>query len=374
MEESMANKKDYYESLGISKGATNDEIKKAYRKLAKKYHPDVNKEAGADVRFKEIQEAYDVLTDPQKRAQYDQYGHAAFDQNGGYGGFQQGFGGFEDINDIFGSFFGGGFSSGRRQSSGPRKGQDRFMQMKVNFMDAVFGKTETVSLDVDEVCDHCHGSGAQSKSDIGVCSTCNGKGSVVSQQRTPFGVFQSQSACPDCQGTGKSVKNKCSKCAGKGYNRKRMDVEVKIPAGIQSGQQLRIPSKGERGEHGGPNGDLFIEILVLKHKFFVREGKNIFVSVPISAIDATLGTKVDVPTVYGDVELTIPAATQHGTQFRLKGKGVKDLRSNTVGDQFVEIQIEVNRKLTKEEKALYEKLKEISNKETVFDKFKKNFK
>ncbi len=374
MEGSMANKKDYYESLGIAKNATNDEIKKAYRTLAKKYHPDVNKDAGADVRFKEVQEAYDILTDPQKRAQYDQHGHAAFEQNGGFGGYQQGFGGFEDINDIFGSFFGGGFGGSRRQSTGPLKGQDRFMQMKVDFMDAVFGKTETVTLDVDEVCDVCMGSGAQSKSDIQVCPTCNGKGTVVSQQRTPFGVFQSTTTCPDCNGTGKTVKNKCTKCSGKGYNRKKVDVEVKIPSGIQSGQQLRIPNKGERGANGGPNGDLFIEILVLKHKFFIREGRNIHVSVPLSAIDATLGTKVDVPTVYGDVELTIPTGTQHGTQFRLKNKGVKDLRSGIVGDQFVEIQIEVSRKLSKEEKALYEKLKDISSKESVFDKFKKNFK
>ena|SRR5690554_621280 len=374
MEGRMANKKDYYESLGISKNATNDEIKKAYRTLAKKYHPDVNKEPGADVRFKEIQEAYDILTDPQKRAQYDQHGHAAFDQNGGFGGFQQGFGGFEDINDIFGSFFGGGFGGSRRNPNGPLKGQDRFMQMKVDFMDAVFGKTETITLDVDEVCDVCMGSGAQSKSDIHVCPTCNGKGTVVSQQRTPFGVFQSTTTCPDCNGTGKKVKNKCSKCGGKGYNRKRMDVEVKIPSGIQSGQQLRIHNKGERGTNGGPNGDLFIEVVVLKHKFFVREGRNIYVSVPLSVVDATLGTKVDVPTVYGDVELTIPAGTQHGTQFRLKNKGVKDLRSGVIGDQFVEIQVEVSRKLSKDEKALYEKLKDISSKESVFDKFKKNFK
>jgi molecular chaperone DnaJ len=369
----MANKKDYYESLGISKSATTDEIKKAYRTLAKKYHPDVNKEPGADVRFKEIQEAYDVLTDPQKRAQYDQHGHAAFDQNGGFGGFQQGFGGFEDLNDIFGSFFGGGFSSSRRQT-GPKKGQDRFMQMKVDFMDAIFGKTETLVVDVDEVCNECMGSGAQSKSDIGVCPTCNGKGSTVTQQRTPFGVFQSTTTCSDCQGTGKKIKNKCSKCSGKGYVRKRTNVDVKIPAGIQSGQQLRIAGKGERGHDGGPNGDLFIEILVLKHKYFVREGKNIFVTVPVSVVDATLGMKIDVPTVYGDVELTIPAGTQHGTQFRLKGKGVKDLRSSTIGDQFIEVQIEINRKLSKDEKELYEKLKEVSNKESVFEKFKKSFK
>lgn len=368
----MANKKDYYESLGITKSATPDEIKKAYRTLAKKYHPDVNKEEGTDIRFKEVQEAYDVLSDPQKRAQYDQHGHAAFDQNGGFGGFQQGFGGFEDLSDIFGSFFGGGAQRSSRQ--GPQKGQDRFMQMKINFMDVVYGKTETVVLDVDEVCDQCMGSGARSKSDIGVCSTCHGKGTIVTQQRTPFGVFQSSTTCPECHGTGKTVKVKCDKCNGKGYNRKRTNVEVKIPAGIQSGQQLRVPNKGERSQNGGPNGDLYIEIIVMAHKYFKREGKNIYINIPISSVDATLGTKVDIPTVYGDVELTIPAGTQHGTQFRLRGKGLQDLRTSTVGDQYVHVDIEVDKKLSKEEKALYEKLRSLSTKESVFDKFKKNFK
>lgn len=368
----MASKKDYYESLGISKSASSDEIKKAYRTLAKKYHPDVNKEAGADAKFKEIQEAYEVLTDPQKKAQYDQFGHAAFDQQGGFGQ-ASGFGGFEDLNDIFGSFFGGGFSQSSRRT-GPRKGQDRFMQMRVSFMDAVFGKDETITLDVDEVCDECMGSGAKSKDDIGVCSTCNGKGSIISQQRTPFGVFQSTNTCHDCQGTGKKIKNKCSKCSGKGYVRKRTNVEVKIPAGIMSGQQLRVTGKGERGTDGGPNGDLFLEILVAKHQYFQRDGKNIYIAVPISAIDATLGTNIDVPTVYGDVELTIPSGTQHGTQFRLKGKGVKDLRSSQVGDQYVEVKVEVEQKLSKEQKDLYEKLRQLSKKETVFDRFKKSFK
>ncbi len=370
----MSNKKDYYESLGVAKGATNDEIKKAYRTLAKQYHPDVNKDPGADVRFKEVQEAYDVLSDPQKRAQYDQFGHGAFDQNGGFGGFQSGFGGFDDLGDIFGSFFGGGFGSSRRQPTGPLKGQDRFMQMRVDFMDAIFGKVETITIDVDEVCDTCMGSGAQSKSDIEVCATCNGQGTILSQQRTPFGVFQSTATCPTCHGSGKTVKNKCSTCGGKGYNRKRTNVEVKIPAGILSGQQLRIPNKGERGHNGGPNGDLFIEIVVNKHKYFVREGKNIFISIPISIVDATLGTKIDVPTVHGEVELTIPAGTQHGTQFRLKSKGVKDLRSEAMGDQYVEVKIEISRKLNREEKQLYEKLRDISTKDSVFEKFKKNFK
>jgi molecular chaperone DnaJ len=369
----MAEKRDYYEVLGISKDATEADVKKAYRTLAKKFHPDVNKEAGADLKFKEVQEAYEILSDPQKKASYDQFGHAGM-EGANFGGFGQsgGFGGFEDLNDIFGSFFGGG--SSRQRSTGPRKGQDRFMQMKIDFMDAVFGKEESISLDVDEQCHECMGSGARSKDDIKVCPTCKGQGQVMTQQRTPFGVFQSASVCPDCQGTGKRIVNKCSKCNGKGYNRKRVTVDVKIPAGIQSGQQLRVSGKGERGASGGPNGDLFIEVFVLKHKFFERDGRNIHISVPLSVIDATLGTTIDVPTVYGDVELTIPAGTQHGTQFRLKAKGIKDIRTGELGDQYVEIRLEIDTKLNREQKELYEKLKSAGNKESVFDKFKKSFK
>lgn len=375
----MANKRDYYEVLGLQKGASEAEIKKAYRTLAKKYHPDMNKDANAEDKFKEVSEAYEVLSDPQKRANYDQFGHAGMEGAGGFGG-AGGFSsaGFDDLGDIFGSFFGGGFGgqSQSRRRTGPTKGQDRFMQMKVEFMDAIFGKTETINLGVDEVCSECLGSGAHSKDDITVCPTCGGSGNVVTQQRTPFGVFQSQSVCHECGGTGKKIKRKCNKCGGKGYEHKRVSVDVKIPAGIQSGQQLRVQGKGERGENGGPNGDLYMEVLVKKHDYFVRDGKNISIQVPISSVDATLGCEIDVPTVYGDVELTIPAGTQTGTQFRLRDKGVKDLRGGSNGDQYVQINIEVNKKLSKEEKDLYKKLKELqkkSGKESVFEKFKKAF-
>lgn len=371
------NKRDYYEVLGLSKGASEQEIKKAYRSLAKKYHPDMNKSADAEAKFKEINEAYEVLSDPQKKATYDQYGHAGMD-GAGFGGF--GGADFGDINDIFGSFFGGsgfgGFSSGRRSNNGPRRGQDRYMQMRISFLDAIFGKTETIKIDVEETCPDCQGSGAHSKDDIKVCSHCNGTGTVVTQQRTAFGVFQSQGVCPDCGGTGKTILKKCSRCNGKGYEKKKVEVEVKIPAGIQSGQQLRVPNRGERGINGGNNGDLFIEIIVSRHDFFNREGKNIYINIPISSVDATLGCTLDVPTVYGDVELTIPAGTQNNTQFRLKGKGVKDLRGGEQGDQYVQVNIEIPKKLSKEEKELYEKLRTIAkkNKESVFDKFKKAFK
>ncbi len=367
----MAEKRDYYEVLGITKGASDDEIKKAYRKMAKKYHPDVNKDPGAEEKFKEVNEAYEVLSDPQKKATYDQFGHAGMD-GASFGGGGFGAGGFGGFEDIFGSFFGGGFGGQRRAQSGPRKGNDRFMQMRIDFMDAIFGKTETVTLEVDEQCSECLGSGAKSKSDIETCSTCHGTGRVVTQQRTAFGVFQNESVCPDCHGTGKKIKNKCPKCNGKGYEHKRVKLDIKIPAGIQSGQQVRVPNKGERGINGGPNGDLYIEIIVARHKNFVREGNDIRISIPISVVDATLGCEVDVPTVYGDVSLKIPAGTQHGTQMRLKGKGVKSQRGQ--GDQYVEVRLEVPTKLSRDEKELYEKLRKANQSESVFEKFKKAFK
>lgn len=363
-------KRDYYEVLGLQKGATEAEIKKAYRQMAKKYHPDVNKEADAEAKFKEINEAYEVLSDPQKKANYDQYGHAGMDGAFG-GGFSGGFSDFGDINDIFGSFFGGGGSS-RRSYNGPRKGNDRFMQMRIDFMEAIFGKTEEVTIEVDEQCSECLGSGAKSKSDVQTCPKCNGSGQVQTQNRTPFGVFMSTGVCPDCNGTGKKILHKCYKCKGTGYEHKRVKLEIKIPAGIQSGQQIRVTGKGEKGINGGPNGDLYIEILVGRHESFVRDGNDIRVSVPLSAIDATLGCKIDVPTVYGDVELTIPAGTQHGTQFRLRGKGVKNARGQ--GDQYVEVRIDIPTKVSKEEYKHYEKLRDLQGKESVFEKFKKSFK
>lgn len=370
----MAEKRDYYEVLGISKGASDDEIKRAYRKMAKKYHPDVNKEPGAEEKFKEINEAYEVLSDPQKKATYDQFGHAGMDGAAGLGGGFSGFGGggFGGFDDIFSSFFGGGFGGGgRRASNGPRKGNDRFMQMTIDFMDAIFGVNKKITIEVDEPCDHCHGTGARSQSDIQTCPTCHGSGYVVTQQRTPLGVMQSQSVCPDCHGSGKKILHTCDHCHGRGYEHKRVELDIKIPAGVQSGQQLRISGKGERGANGGPNGDLFIEVLVRRHKTFVRDGNDIRISVPISALDAILGTKIDVPTVYGDVELTIPAGTQYGQQFRLKGKGVKGAR--TTGDQYVEVTVEIPTKISREEKELYEKIKAKKGHESPFEKFKKAF-
>lgn len=372
----MADKRDYYEVLGVDKSASADEIKRAYRKLAKKYHPDVNKEPDAEAKFKEVAEAYEILSDADKKAAYDRYGHAAFDQSGGFGGggFQGGFGGFEDMDlgDIFGSFFGGG--SARQRRSGPTRGEDRFMQLEIDFMDAIKGKKTEIKISFDETCVHCNGTGAKSASDIHTCSRCGGTGTIRTQQRSPFGTFVNTTTCPDCQGTGKVVKDKCPHCHGQGYNNKKITVELSIPAGINSHQQLRVQGKGQRGTQGGPHGDLYVEILVRSHPHFIREGRNISISVPISSIDATLGCEIDVPTVYGDVSVRIPEGTQPGTVLRLRGKGVKDLRGDTYGDQFVKIDVKIPTKLSREERELYLKLSAKEKKESIFDQFKKGFK
>ena len=373
----MAEKRDYYEVLGVSKGATDDEIKRAYRKLAKKYHPDLNKEPDAAEKFKEVNEAYEILSDPTKRQNYDQFGFAGNDPNG-FGGFQQG--DFSGFDDIFSSFFGGGmggsgFSSGR-SNRGPQKGNDRFMRMNVSFMDACFGKTETVNLTVDEPCEHCHGTGAESPNDVVSCPDCHGTGYVDVVQSTMFGRIRTQSECPKCHGSGKYVRKACHSCGGTGYNRKRVSVDIKIPAGISSGQQLRVAGKGERGVNGGPNGDLFIEINVEPHKYFTRNGKDILLDIPVSAIDATLGTSIEVPTIYGDVTMKIPAGTQEGARLRLKGKGVTDLRSGRQGDQLCTVRIKVDTDISRKEKELYKQLQELQNNakpESIWDKFKKQF-
>ena len=370
----MADKRDFYEVLGVNKGSSADEIKRAYRKKAKQYHPDVNKDAGAEDKFKEVQEAYEVLSDDNKKAAYDRYGHAAFEQGaggpGGFGGF-----GFDDVDlgDIFGSFFGGG---GRRQrQTGPRRGDDHLMHLEINFMDAINGVKKDIKINYDAPCSHCNGTGAKNPNDVTTCSRCHGSGQVQQQQSSPFGTFVTTTTCPDCNGTGKVVKNKCPDCHGKGYINKTVTVQLDIPAGINTNQQLRVSGKGARGQNGGPNGDLFVEIHVKAHSHFVRDGRNIYITVPISNIDATLGCEVDVPTVQGDVTLKIPAGTQSGTTLRLKGKGVKDIRSDNYGDQMVKIDVKIPAKLSSSEKELYQKLSKLTNKkESIFDTFKKTFK
>lgn len=382
----MADKRDYYEVLGVSKNATDDEIKRAYRKLAKKYHPDLNKEPDAAEKFKEVNEANEVLSDPQKRKAYDQFGFAGVDPNaaagGGFSGFDgfssSGFGGFEDIfSDLFGASGMGGYSSSRQsRRSGPIKGDDVFKRMSISFMDACFGKTESLNLTYDEQCSHCHGTGAESASDVESCSRCHGTGYVDTVQRTILGTMRTQSVCPDCRGTGKHVRKACHACGGAGYVRKTTPVDIKIPAGISSGQQLRVAGKGGRGENGGANGDLYIEINVQPHKFFSRDGKDIHLDIPVSAIDATIGTTVDVPTIDGDVTMKIPAGTQDGAKLRLKNKGVVDIKGGKRGDQICTVHVKINDDLSKKEKDLYKQLQELQDSkksDTLWEKFKRQF-
>ena len=374
----MAEKRDYYEVLGLAKGASEDEIKKAYRKLAKKYHPDVNKAPDAEAKFKEINEAYEVLSDPQKRQTYDQFGFAGMDGAQGFGGF--GGAGFEDFGDIFSSFFGGdmggyGRSSYSRSNTGPIRGDDRLMRMDVDFMEACFGGKKTIRVQYDETCSACRGSGAASPSDIETCPTCKGRGTVLTTQRTILGVMQSQSACPDCRGTGKKIRKVCPHCAGRGYTTRTQNIDLKIPAGIESGQRLRVSGKGERGINGGPNGDLIVQVEVMPHEQFERSGKNIFLEIPVSAVDATIGTTVNIPTIHGDVTMKIPAGTQEGTQLRLKEKGVPDARGGRNGDQYCTVRIQVDKKLSAREKELYQELQTLQSggKESRWEKFKKQF-
>ena len=369
----MADKKDYYETLGVSKTASADEIKKAYRTLAKKYHPDINKEPGAEEKFKEINEAYSVLSDETKRKNYDQYGSADGPQGfGGQGFGGQGFEGFGGFEDIFSSFFGGG-SRTQRQSN--NRGTDLEKSMTITFMEAVFGCKKTVRVTVDEDCSTCGGTGAYSKNDIHTCSKCSGQGYVFVNQRTFFGTARSQVVCPNCGGRGQQIDKKCTNCGGSGRVRRTKDVELTIPAGIDEGMTLRMAGYGQGGKEGGENGDLFIQIHIQPHEFFKRDGQDIMLNVPISFTQAALGDTIEVPTVDGNASMKIPAGTQSGTKFRLRGKGVKSVRSSTRGNQYVVVNVETPTNLSKDEKELFEKLGNVEHKEkkSAWEKFKDLF-
>lgn len=374
----MANKRDYYEVLGISKSASKDEIKSAYRKLAKVYHPD-NKETGDEAKFKEIQEAYDVLYDEKKRGMYDQFGHAAFEQGagGGAGGNPfSGFGGFDgdvDLGDIFSSFFGGGSRRSSR-STGPQRGQDILMRLNISFMDAINGKKTDISLNFDETCPDCKGTGARNGTALKSCDYCHGSGRIRTQRRTLFGVMEQEDVCPHCNGNGKIITDKCPTCGGKGYARKKKTITLNIPAGINSGQQIRQQGYGEIGENNGPHGDLYVEIIVAKHPNFERDGNDIHIQVPLDFIDAILGTSIDIPTVYGDKTLNIPAGTQPGQILRMRGHGVKDLRTGKPGDQYVHLEIKMPTTLSKEQRRILEDYKKSTNQnDSFFQKFKNTF-
>ena len=347
-------KKDYYEVLGVSKTASDAEIKSAFRKLAKKYHPDVSKEPDAEEKFKEAQEAYAVLSDPDKRKQYDQFGHAAFSNNGAGGYDFSGFD-FSDIfSDLFGGSFGGsGFGFGGNRGNRSRRGRDRLIQMHLTFEEAVFGTKKTITVDTTENCPDCNGKGGHGES---TCSSCHGSGTVTTEQRTMFGTFMSRTTCSKCHGTGVTYDSTCKTCRGDGKIRVKKELEVKVPAGVDTGNQLRIPGKGEAGENGGSNGDLYLEFQVDEHPIFVRDENDIYLRVPITMAEAVLGGKREIPTLYGNGTLTIPAGTSNNDKQRLKGKGVQDANSGRKGDMYIIMNIVTPKKLSREQKKLFEEL------------------
>lgn len=352
----MADKRDYYEVLGVDKNASADEIKKAYRKLAKKYHPDLNpnNKEEAEANFKEASEAYEVLSDAQKKQQYDQFGHAAFDQTaGGYGGYGGGFDGF-DVGDIFSSFFGGGFGGGnsRANANAPRRGRDLSYSIDLTFEEACFGVEKDITITHMEHCTDCKGTGAAPGTSPVTCTACHGTGQVKTVQRTPLGNFQSVRTCDVCGGKGTVIKETCTSCGGKGNVRKSKKLKVKIPAGINNGQQIPIRGNGDAGTNGGPAGDLLLNIRVKNHKLFVRQGYDILCDYPISFVQATLGAEVKIPTIDGEVSYSIPEGTQSGTVFRLKNKGVQKLNSTQRGDQYVTVKIEIPKGLSEKQKEI----------------------
>lgn len=364
----MADKRDYYEVLGVSKNATEAELKKAYRVLAKKYHPDTNSgNSDAEAKFKEASEAYSVLSDTDKRRQYDQFGHAAFEGGaGGAGGFD--FNNMGDMGDIFGDLFGDlfGGSRGRRASNGPLKGQNIRTGIRITFEEAAFGAEKEIELSLKDECGTCHGSGAKPGTHSETCQKCGGKGQVVYSQQSLFGMTRSVQACPDCRGTGKIIKEKCSDCYGTGFISKKKRIEVSIPAGIDNGQSIRIRDKGEPGENGGPRGDLLVEVVVSRHPVFQRQDYDIFSTVPISYAQAAIGADIRIKTIDGEVIYTVKAGTQTDTKVRLRGKGVPTLRNKQVrGDHYVTLVVQVPTKLTTEQKELLQRFEEALNGKTT---------
>lgn len=356
-------KKDYYEVLGVDKNASQDEIKSAFRKLAKKYHPDVSKEENASEKFKECQEAYAILSDENKRRQYDQYGHAAFENNGA-GGYD--FSGF-DFSDIFGDIFGSGFGFNFGGNSGSRKtrGRDKVMRVNLTFEEAVFGTNKDINLDVHEECEECHGKGGFDET---TCETCHGTGTVTAEQRTIFGAFMTKTTCPKCSGKGKAYKKSCSKCSGSGKVKKNKTISVKVPAGVDTGNQQRISGYGELGSAG--NGDLYLEYYVSSHPIFERDNCDIYLELPITITEAVLGCKKEIPTITGSVKLTIEAGSNTGDKLRLRGKGIEDLHSYHKGDMYVILNVIIPNKITKEQKKLFEQLSKTDLETKEFDKIK----
>ena len=369
----MAEKRDYYEVLGLGKNATDAEIKSAYRKLAKKYHPDLNPgDKTAEEKFKEVNEAHDVLSDPEKRKRYDQFGFAGVDPNYGAGqsGGASGFGGFGgaggvDLGDIFGDIFGGGFGgfggfggSARANPNAPRKGHDIQASVILTFEEAAHGCSKKITLNRQQTCPDCHGTGCEAGSSPETCTQCGGRGYVVTQQRTPFGVMQSQQPCPHCGGRGTIIKNPCKTCHGTGKTAARKTLEVKIPAGIDDDQNMALRGQGDAGSNGGPAGDVIVHVTVKRDAVFERDGYDVYVRVPITYSQAVLGAEIEVPTVDGKVAQKIPEGTQSGTKFRLRGKGIQYLNGKGRGDQYVKVNVEIPKRLTRTQREALKKFEE----------------
>ncbi len=354
------NKRDYYEVLGLQKSASEDEIKKAFRKAAKENHPDLHPgDKEAEARFKEINEAYEVLSDPDKKSRYDQFGFAGVDPNfgaGAGGAYSGGFGDF-DLGDIFGNIFGGGFGGSARTRNSPMKGESIRQNVSISFEEAAFGCDKKITFNRVEPCPDCGGSGCAPGSSPQTCPDCRGTGTVVTQRQTMFGVMQTQTDCPKCGGRGKIINDPCKKCRGLGNVRRQKSIDFSIPAGIDDGQTVSKRGEGHVGLNGGPNGDLLVSVSVRPHEYFTREGTSVLLTYPISVTQAILGAEVEVPTLDGKVKYTIPEGTQSGTVFRLRGKGIPYLRSqDRRGDQFVTVAVEIPKALTKEQRELVEKL------------------
>ena len=365
----MSEKEDFYSILGVAKGANESEIKKSYRKAAMKHHPDRNQgDKGAEEKFKSVQEAYGILSDPQKRAAYDQYGHQAFSGGGGGSGFG---GGFQDFGDIFEGFFGNSFgdmfggSQGGQRSNRPTRGKDIPYQMDLTFEQAIFGHKTEISLPRTEECNTCGGRGAVNREDVEGCPICKGQGQIHRSQ----GIFSVATTCHHCHGGGKIIKKPCHKCHGKGESRKTTKLSVSIPAGVDEGFRIKLRGEGENGTNGGPKGDLYLIIRVEEHEFFERDGLNIYLSQPISFPQAALSCSLKVPTLTGFVKLSIPAGTDSGQRFRIRGEGVADVHGRSKGDQIVEIKVMTPKKLDARQKELLKEFSEISGDDTATTDF-----
>ena len=350
-------KRDYYEVLGVSKGASEEEIKKAYKKLARKYHPDMNPgDKEAEEKFKEVNEANEVLSDPQKKARYDQFGFAGVDPSYGAGGpgWGDGAAGFDfgDLGDIFGSFFGGGFGGGSRRNNGPLKGESIRLSVTVEFTEAAFGCTKEIRFERSEKCSECGGNGCAKGTTPEVCPECRGKGTVTQAQRTPFGVMQTQGTCPKCRGMGKLIHHPCQACRGSGQMRKTAALSVNIPAGIDNGESIILRGQGHAGKNGGPNGDVYLTVMIKRHDYFRRQGSDVYIESTLSFSQAALGAEMEIPTIDGALKYTIPEGTQTGTTFRLRGKGIPMTNGRGRGDQYVTVTVETPRNLTKEQKEM----------------------